>query len=305
MFGVSRWFVSIVLVALSVTAGASATSSHDAAIDPGQRVSGMLVVQGPESDADLSIWTYCNPIVTAPGPEARTCSVPRSRRIFAGYGIWGESRNVVDEAWHKRAWALWIDGRARRPRSLWNRGPMDSAPEASGCEEASAASPLGDRPCGCEGNSLDPVQIASGRGRRVHLQRVEVHHLAALAICRSRGEWGGNHACQDEPGRWSLTRPGCGRSCASLPTTGSSSTSGEWATACWSRREGCLDLDSARPLELEQRLLDLEAAWYPVRSPVAPTTRWQGSTIGIRLRFITVPTARAARGCPIFAASAP
>jgi hypothetical protein len=111
MFGIRRWFASIVLVALSVTAGASATSSHDAAIDPGQRVSGMLVVQGLESDADLSIWTYCNPIVTAPGPEARTCSVPRSRRIFAGYGIWGESRKIVDEAWHKRAWALWIDGR--------------------------------------------------------------------------------------------------------------------------------------------------------------------------------------------------
>ena len=80
MFGVRRWFASIVLVALSVTAGASATISHDAAIDPGQRVGGMLVVQGIESDADLSIWTYCNPIVTAPGPEARTCSVPRSRR---------------------------------------------------------------------------------------------------------------------------------------------------------------------------------------------------------------------------------
>ena len=106
MFGARRWFASVVLVALSVTASASAKSSHDAAIDPGQRVSGMLVVQGLEREADLSIWTYCNPIVTAPGPEARTCFVPRSRQIFAGYGIWGESRKIVDEAWHKRAWAL-------------------------------------------------------------------------------------------------------------------------------------------------------------------------------------------------------
>jgi hypothetical protein len=58
MFGVPRWFASIVLVAMSVTASAAAESSHDVAIDPGQRVGGMLVVQGLENDADLSIWTY-------------------------------------------------------------------------------------------------------------------------------------------------------------------------------------------------------------------------------------------------------
>ena len=110
MFGIRRWFAAIVVVALAVTAGASAGSFDGAAIDPGQRVGGMLVVQAPERDADLSIWMYCNPIVSAPGPGARTCSVPRSRRIFAGYGIWGGSRKIVDTAWHKRAWALWIDG---------------------------------------------------------------------------------------------------------------------------------------------------------------------------------------------------
>ena len=34
------------------------------------------------------------------------------------------------------------------------------------------------------------------------------------------------------------------------------------------------------------------------RLPVEPMTRWHGSTIGIGFRFITVPTARAARGAP-------
>ena len=43
----------------------------------------------------------------------------------------------------------------------------------------------------------------------------------------------------------------------------------------------------------------------PVSEPFAPMMRWQGSTIGIGLRFITVPTARAALGRPTFAASAP
>ena len=35
-----------------------------------------------------------------------------------------------------------------------------------------------------------------------------------------------------------------------------------------------------------------------MRLPFAPTTRWQGRTIGSGFRFITVPTARAARGAP-------
>ena len=99
-----------VFASLACAGGASGESFHSAAIDPGQRVGGMLVVQGLERDADLSIWTYCNPVVTAPGPDARTCSVPRSRRIFAGYGIWGDTRKIVDGAWHKQAWRLWIDG---------------------------------------------------------------------------------------------------------------------------------------------------------------------------------------------------
>jgi hypothetical protein len=114
MFHARPWVVgSTVALVLAVTTGAAAEGLKTGAIDPGHGVNGMLVVQGLERDADLSIWTYCNPVVTAPGPEARKCSLPpSSRRIFAGYGIWGASRRIVDEAWHKRAWRLWIDGQA-------------------------------------------------------------------------------------------------------------------------------------------------------------------------------------------------
>src|SRR5262249_23520079 len=76
-------------------------------------INGMLVVQGLEREADVSLFSpFCDPIVTEPGRETRTCSVlpPSSRRIFIGYGIWGTSRRIVDAAWHKRSWALWIDG---------------------------------------------------------------------------------------------------------------------------------------------------------------------------------------------------
>ena len=38
---------------------------------------------------------------------------------------------------------------------------------------------------------------------------------------------------------------------------------------------------------------------------MAPTIRWHGSTIGIGLRFMTMPTARAARGFPARVASSP
>lgn len=106
---------SIALVALVVTTGASAEVSRTAAIDPGTPVNGMLVVQGLERDADVSLFTpFCDPIVVnaKPRPETRTCSAlpPWSKRIFIGYGIWGVSRKIVDQAWRKRSWALWIDG---------------------------------------------------------------------------------------------------------------------------------------------------------------------------------------------------
>ena len=53
----------------------------------------------------------------------------------------------------------------------------------------------------------------------------------------------------------------------------------------------------AGSLELEQGDLALQPARVAARSPVEPTTRWHGRTIGIRFRCMTVPTPRAARGC--------
>jgi hypothetical protein len=105
---------AVVAVALAVTTGASAEVSRIAAIDPGTPVNGMLVVQGLEREADVSLFTpFCDPIVVSrTRPETRTCSAlpPSSTRIFIGYGLWGVSRKIVDRAWKKRSWALWIDG---------------------------------------------------------------------------------------------------------------------------------------------------------------------------------------------------
>src|SRR5690606_40319701 len=43
----------------------------------------------------------------------------------------------------------------------------------------------------------------------------------------------------------------------------------------------------------------------PVSAPLAPITRWQGSTIGSGLRPLAAPTAREAAGLPTRAASWP
>jgi len=58
-------------------------------------------------------------------------------------------------------------------------------------------------------------------------------------------------------------------------------------------------------LVVEQALLELEPPPYPVRLPLAPITRWQGSTRGMGLRPLAKPTARQAFGLPIRTASSP
>src|SRR5262245_36595018 len=114
MSSVRRWIIGATLATvLAAAAVASAENLQTEAIDPGHPIHGMLVGQGLEREADVSLFSpFCDPIVTKPGRETRTCSIlpPSSRRIFIGYGIWGTSRRIVDEAWHKRSWALWIDG---------------------------------------------------------------------------------------------------------------------------------------------------------------------------------------------------
>src|SRR5581483_10366246 len=62
---------------------------------------------------------------------------------------------------------------------------------------------------------------------------------------------------------------------------------------------------SLAPSSASRRRFTSSPPAYPVREPSAPTMRWHGSTIGIGLRFITVPTARAAAGRPTLRASEP
>jgi hypothetical protein len=99
--------------ALTLTAGAAASDVGVRAIDPGTRVHDMLVVQGTarEADAELFPAGICDPVVLTPGRRTRACgTAPPARRLFVGYGIFGPSRKIVDVAWKKQSWAMWIDG---------------------------------------------------------------------------------------------------------------------------------------------------------------------------------------------------
>ena len=66
--------------------------------------------------------------------------------------------------------------------------------------------------------------------------------------------------------------------------------------------EGSLEQCAFQP---QQPLLAVEPAAVAGEAAARADTRWQGRTIGSGFRFMTVPTARAARGAPTCAARAP
>lgn len=103
--------VAACIAVLALTAGALATREATAAIDPGTRVNGMLVVQGDKREADGWLFdTICDPIVRSPGRRTRTCGqLPPLRRLFVGYGIFAPEKQI-DSAWRSLSWKLWIDG---------------------------------------------------------------------------------------------------------------------------------------------------------------------------------------------------
>ena len=84
------------IAVLALTAGALAAREAAAAIDPGTRVNGMLVVQGDKREADGWLFdTICDPIVRSPGRRTRTCGqLPPLRRLFVGYGIFAPEKQI-------------------------------------------------------------------------------------------------------------------------------------------------------------------------------------------------------------------
>ena len=131
-----RSIVAVIAALVVAATGASAAEFGTQSIEPGARVNGMFVVQGVARETDAALFAdgFCDPIVLTPGNRVRSCrAVPPSRRLFVGYGIWGLSRKIVDAAWKKQSWGLWIDG---QKVSLSSFGTSDhwipSLPAANG-----------------------------------------------------------------------------------------------------------------------------------------------------------------------------
>ena len=103
--------ITVGLLALVVVATATATERHTANIQPSERVRGMLVVQGPVTRAQTTLFgPYCEPVLRTFGRHRRTCrDVPPVRRLFVGYGIFGPQAAVA-RAWKPQDWSMWIDG---------------------------------------------------------------------------------------------------------------------------------------------------------------------------------------------------
>lgn len=107
----SIWLTACTTVLILATS-ASATVNRDAALDPGQRIGEMRVVQGIKREADAWLFdTICDPVVLSTGRRTRSCGqLPPVRRLFIGHGIFAP-RKQIDRAWRGTTWDLWIDGR--------------------------------------------------------------------------------------------------------------------------------------------------------------------------------------------------
>jgi hypothetical protein len=99
------------LFSLLIVTNATAVQRRTATIEPWDRVRGMLVVQGGATRAETALFGYyCEPDILKSGRYRRTCrEVPRTKRLFVGYGMWGPKATIA-RMWNGSEWSMWIDG---------------------------------------------------------------------------------------------------------------------------------------------------------------------------------------------------
>ena len=78
----------------------------------------MLFVRGTAATADLKLFDICDPIILRTGRYVRPCgSVPRTKRLFIGYGVFAAPRSI-ESVWQSSAWTAWFDGRRIQLRAF-------------------------------------------------------------------------------------------------------------------------------------------------------------------------------------------
>jgi hypothetical protein len=89
----------------------SADSGPAPPLRPGAKVRGMTLTRAPSTRADAKLFDFCNPVILRPGTYRRSCSVPRVRRLFVGYGAFDADPAKLDADWKASRWDAWLDGR--------------------------------------------------------------------------------------------------------------------------------------------------------------------------------------------------
>jgi hypothetical protein len=76
---------------------------------PGGKIGAMRLVRGVTYEADQKIFEFCDPVILKPGRYARSCLVPRARRLFIGYGNFEPTLKALNRDFMGQ-WSLWVDG---------------------------------------------------------------------------------------------------------------------------------------------------------------------------------------------------
>jgi hypothetical protein len=103
--------LGLALIATTLLLGLTGFGGASDPLGPGDRLGRMALVKGTVATADQQLFDICDPVVLTSGRFHRRCGVvPRVKRLFIGYGLFGLPREIND-AWAQTTWAAWLDGR--------------------------------------------------------------------------------------------------------------------------------------------------------------------------------------------------
>jgi hypothetical protein len=99
-------------------------------LDPGAAIGSMRLERVSNDNNVVSIFDFCNPLILAPGVTHRHCTIPRTQRLFIGWGLFEATYPALDRAWRGERWRLVVDGHEVRlarfgtdERTLYNYPP--------------------------------------------------------------------------------------------------------------------------------------------------------------------------------------
>jgi hypothetical protein len=101
-----------VIACAAVTSGvrAAAADSGPGPLVPGDGIRGMTLARVSYTDNVVSIFDFCDPLIRAPALYHRHCTVPRTHRLFIGYGHFEATLPALNRAWRRERWELHVDG---------------------------------------------------------------------------------------------------------------------------------------------------------------------------------------------------